>query len=120
MSAAANSNGSGKAAHYNAKDRSWEPVERRPIAKATPVTLTVDLSTDIAGSLNEVIEGQKATVAAVVAVTEALKAHATMMETWLKRIDRVMSAPRSVTLKRSEDGFAQSAISEVLAPKSKG
>jgi hypothetical protein len=108
----------------------WTPTKRAPLngkggagAKekaATPITLTVDLSTDIAGALKEIVEGQARITEATAAVTEALKAHSTAMETWMKRLDRVMSAPRSVTLKRGEDGLAKSAISEALVPKAKG
>ena len=108
----------------------WTPTKRAPLngskgagAKekaATPITLTVDLSTDIAGALKEIVEGQAKIAEGIDAVNAALKANATAMETWLKRLDRVMSAPRSVTLKRGEDGFAKSAISEALVPKAKG
>lgn len=116
----------------------WEPVSREPApeeskangkaatpsAKQAPQQVVIAIDGGAIGKISEAVDvlvaGQAALVEGQQAVTEALKAHATMMETWLKRIDRVMSAPRSVTLKRSEDGFAQSAISEVLAPKAKG
>ena len=108
----------------------WTPTKRAPLngkggagAKekaATPITLTVDLSTDIAGALKEIVDGQTKTAEAMASVTEALKAHTTQMEAMFKRLDRVMSAPRSVTLKRDADGFAQSAISEPLVSKAKG
>jgi hypothetical protein len=87
---------------------------------ATPITVTVDLDADISGSLKAIVEGQAALAAGIADVNAALKANATAMETWLKRLDRVMSAPRSVTLKRGEDGMAKSAIAETLVSKAKG
>ena len=108
----------------------WTPTKRAPLngkggagAKekaATPITLTVDVADDIGAALEDIIKGQAKIAEGIDAVNAALKANATAMETWLKRLDRVMSAPRSVTLKRGEDGFAKSAISEALVPKAKG
>ena len=94
----------------------WQPEERTP----SPVYLTVALSDDILTSIRDVAEQQKAHGEKLASVTEALKAHTTQMEAMFKRLDRVMSAPRSVTLKRDADGFAQSAISEPLVSKAKG
>jgi len=121
----------------------WDPVSREPApeekpngkaganAKAAPqpIVLSIDggAVAEISAGVKVLVEGQATLVAGqaamaegLAAVTAALKAHGTAMETWLKRLDRVMSAPRSVTLKRGEDGFAKSAISEALVPKAKG
>ena len=90
-------------------------------AAKAPISLTMDIGkvSEIADTLAELLDGQAALTAGVEAMAKAMADHAKAMEAAMKRLDRVMSAPRSVTLKRGEDGFAKSAISEALVSKSK-
>lgn len=121
--------------------RPWDPVHRQPVmdqkpqekkpkdgggeAKPqptqAPIALSIDISkvAEIAATLAELRDGQAALLTTIDAMAKATAEHAKAMHDAMKRLDRVMSAPRSVTLNRGDDGFAKSAMSEVLVSKPK-
>ncbi len=107
-------------------DNQWSPVSQEPVRKqekAPAFNMTMTLPPDVLG-LPDMVNANTALAQQIEALTaqigelkEELGRSDDRMATLMDKMERVMLAPRKVTLRRDDKGFAKDAITEVLGVK---